>query len=184
MPRIYGDDHSGKLLLAFAGETAKTEGKRDSSLQALIPEFKKNEDRVQLLEILDAATGKTAGSLSVVATGNPDIVVAGDRVLVTSRNRTVIYSTSSRQQVGAIFGNSVEAHAEQSLIAALNDSWHLSLYDLNTLAKKEEFAFASPIGAIRFTRAGDKLLVLTTDQMLYVLSTSGPSNVIQASTPN
>jgi hypothetical protein len=180
LPRIAGDDRSGKLLLVFARDTAKNEGKRDTSLQALMPEFNKNKERVQLVEILDAATGKAAGSLSINASGVPDIVVAGDRVLVTSPPRTVAYSITTRQEIGAIFATNVEAHAEQSLIAALNDPWHLSLYDLNTLAKKDEFTFASPVAATRFTRAGDKLLVLTRDQTLYVLNTSGVSKVIQA----
>jgi hypothetical protein len=184
MPRVYMRESQGKFVLMFVGEAAKTESKRDSNLQQVLPQWKKNQERVQLVEIVDANTGQTESSLPITAAHIPDVLVAGDRLLVNSGNRIVAYSITAKQQVGAIFGSDMEAHQGRSLFAALNDRWHISVYDLVSLTKKDGFAFANRIAGFRFTHDGGKLLVLTNDQTLYVLDLADTGKVINAAAPS
>src|SRR5207248_4566540 len=72
-PLVYMDDVSEKVIVLFSGDSARNESKHDSDLRELLAEWKKNEQRTELAEILDAATGKTEASLVITATGDPAV---------------------------------------------------------------------------------------------------------------
>lgn len=173
LPSIYS--RSGHVVLMFVPEAAKREARQDTSLQDLLPHSRNEERSSRILEVLNAKTGQVESSLTILAAGGPDLEVAGDRLLVSERNRITSYSLSQKKEVGSLFGNSPVANAERNLLATANDRWHITLSDLTSLSKKDQFAFASPVAALRFSADGSKLYVLTQDQTFFVLSTDGPA---------
>jgi len=48
----------------------------------------------------------------------------------------------------------------------------LTVYDLNSMEKRDQFTFSSPISLTRFSPDGQSLFVLTANQTAYVLDMS------------
>ncbi len=85
-----------------------------------------------------------------------------------STNRLLVYSLSSGEQKGKFFGRRPTI-SPGGLLAAENERGQLSVYDLNSLARREEYVFTSPIAYTGFAPDGKRLFVLTADQTAYVL---------------
>ena len=62
------------------------------------------------------------------------------------------------------------------MLCAGNESGQLTLYDLTTLAKRDEFVFESPVALATFVKEGRQLFVLTEDQNVFLLDTSRVPN--------
>jgi len=66
------------------------------------------------------------------------------------------------------------------LLAAQNESGNLSLYDLDTLGKREDYVFVSPIAHVDFAADGKRLFVLRENQNAYVGGLNPPQSTAAA----
>jgi hypothetical protein len=173
---------NGNLALLYDPETARQQVKVDPALRDAIPNSDKMARTTSVIEVLDLATGKTKAAIPVMTKNRldfgwdfsswlPQVAIAGERLLFAQGNRITSYSLAEKKGVGVVFGNSPVANAPRNLLATRNDRWHVTLRDLDTLQKKDEFGFASPVATMRFSSDGNKLYVLTQDQTFFILST-------------
>ena len=58
------------------------------------------------------------------------------------------------------------------LLCVENEVGKLAVYDLDTLEKRDELVFSSPISMLRFSLDGRRLFVLTVNQTAYVMDVS------------
>lgn len=185
MPTTYV--RNGHVALVFSLDAAKRQAKEDPVLSQAATQ-QPGKDRVtHIVLLLDAKTGQTQGAVaiavystdssifSVVQRVTLQVEVAGDRLLIGEENRVSAYSISGNKEAGAFFGNAPVANSARNLLATRSDRWHVTLRDLNTLARVDDFNFASPVAAMKFSADGSKLYVLTQGQTFYVLSTGGPA---------
>src|SRR5439155_9377140 len=85
------------------------------------------------------------------------------------------YSISEKKETGAFFGSAPVTNRARSLLATRHYRWHVTLRDLNTLVRRDEFSFASAVAAMKFSSDGTKFYVLTQDQNFFVIATDGAS---------
>ena len=71
-----------------------------------------------------------------------------------------------------MFGAYAAVSPASKLLCIENESGKLAVYDLETLEKRDEFTFTSPISMLRFSQDGRRLFVLTTAQTVYILDMS------------
>ncbi len=128
-----------------------------------------------LLQTLDARTGRQTGAL-LVETGKGSFRVAGvasagDLLLISdTENRVLVYSLADGEQKGRFFGGSPAASKAAGLLSVENERGQLAVYDLATMAKRDQFTFTSPVSLTRFSPDGKRLFVLTANQTAYVLN--------------
>jgi WD40 repeat protein len=179
-PTVESDRPEGNLVFSWPANSdgAKLEIKNSPALGARWPKLDANGEDY-FLEILEPRTGKIIGS-SIVHSGkgafriqsaeaSSDWLVVGD-----NRNRLLVYSVKSGEQTGILFGRRPVLSETASLLAAENERGQLSLYDLATLARREQYVFTSPIAYSYFAADNRRLFVLTGNQTAYFISLPKP----------
>lgn len=157
------DSDDGKELL-----------KSDPSLRPRLQQMKK--DGVYLVEIVDLKSGAVRGRFPIDTGNNSirirDLYVSGDRVvLMDSQNRILLFSMTGEPK-GHLFGDYATASADGRLLCVEEKPGVLTVLDSDSLAKRDEFTFASWIALARFSPDHKRLAVLTADQTYYVLDTA------------
>jgi hypothetical protein len=188
-PSIWGDAAGKRLVLYWNGTTsgAKNEIKNDGALSQRLGGTKFAEEDY-LLEVIDAASGKSLGGVAV-NTGKgsfrpEDAISAGNWLLVSDNaNRMLVYALATGEEKGRLFGNHPAFSAVSGLLAAGNERGQLTVYDLPTLAKRDEFLFSSPVAFSSFSADGKRLMVLTENQNIYVLDVSGAMHAAATTAP-
>jgi hypothetical protein len=61
---------------------------------------------------------------------------------------------------------------ESNLLCVENAEGRLSLHDLASFDRRQQFTFPSRVSLVRFSENGKRLFVLTADQTVYVLDVS------------
>jgi len=126
---------------------------------------------------LDLKDGKALGKL-LIETGKgsfriTDVLTSGDWVAISdTQNRTLVYSLSSGQQKGKVFGRLTAISPESNLLCVENGEGLLTLHELASFEKREQFTFPSRVSLVRFSDDGKRLFVLTSDQTVYLLDVS------------
>ena len=126
------------------------------------------------MKVLVLKSGKTLGRL-LIETGKgsfriTDVFASGDWVVISdTQNRTLVYSLSSGQQKGKVFGRLAAVSPLSALLGVENGEGLLTVYDLVSFSKRQEFTFPSRISLLRFSDDGKRLFVLTANQTVYVL---------------
>jgi hypothetical protein len=140
------------------------------------------------VEVLDARNGSFRGGVfldtgkgsyrvtSTYAVG--DWLVAAD-----NQNRTQLYSISTGESKGKLFGRGPALGQASGLLCVESDRGHLNLYDVASLQKRDEFIFASPVSMVQFAADGKRLFVLTGNQNAYILDVSGLAGASSAAKP-
>jgi WD40 repeat protein len=101
---------------------------------------------------------------------------AGDWLAIgDDSNRLHIYNLKTGEAVGSVFGESANSAATPEAFAVANAPGQLAVYDFATLKRRDEFAFAHEISFARFSADGQRLFVLTNDQVAYVLDIAKPA---------
>ncbi len=165
------------LMWPAGAATVRDETRKDAALSKNLSALKEKEGDY-FLQVLDAATGTARGAL-FLETGKgsfdvDDVFVAKDWVVIAdSQNRVLVYALSTGAQAGHVFGSRVSIGAAAGLLCVENGPGRLRLYDLATLRLRDEFTFAHAVSMSAFTPDGRRLLVLTADQVAYVLDVSG-----------
>ncbi len=174
--RVNPETQTMVLYWTLDEDHARDEVKRDPALKARVAAMKEKEGDY-LLHLVDVRNGNLLGKL-LVETGKrsfriSNVYASGDWVVITdTQNRVLIYSLSSGEQKGRMFGSKSAVSVPAGLLCVENERGQLSLYDLATLAKRSELNFASPVSWAEFSGDGRRLFVLTANQTAYVFDLS------------
>ncbi|MGA9770043.1 MAG: hypothetical protein WBV94_13455 [Blastocatellia bacterium] len=164
------------FLLPVSSEAARAEIQNDAALTRQLAAMNEKEGDF-LLQAFDIRTGKPIGRL-LIETGKgsfriSDADVVGDQVVIfDTRNRIMVYSLSSGEQKGKIFGSRAAIHSSGKLLGVENECGQLTIYDLPSMEKRDEFIFPNRISLMSFAQEGKSLFVLTANQTAYVLDVS------------
>ncbi len=177
-PRVWVAWTKGTLALVWDAndEAARSEIKSDARLSQQLSRMKEKEGNY-LVDILDATDGSDRGKL-LIETGKgsfrlSNVFGAGNWVIISdTQNRVLIYSLKSGELKGRVFGGSATVSLDKNLLGVENERGKLALYDLNTMDKRDEFVFSSPLSMFRFSPDGSRLFVLTVNQTVYLLDVS------------
>jgi len=174
-PRHWLNSRSGTMALLWPVSTkaAAAEIKSSPALSAQMSGLKEKEGDY-LLKVLDLHNGKPLGQL-LIETGKGsfrirEVIVNGDLIVISdNQNRTLVYSLSTGRQKGKIFGGRADVSTASNLLAAENGDGLMTLYDLESIDKREQFTFPSRISLLRFSEDGKRLFILTANQTTYIL---------------
>lgn len=174
-PRVWVSPRQETLALVWdvTDDAAKDEIKADPKLAAQLSAMKEKEGDY-LVQVLDAKDGSRKGSL-LIETGKgsfrlKNVYASGDRVVVTDNlNRVLVYSLATGEQKGRAFGNYAAVSDALSLMCVENERGKIAVYDLSTMEKRDELIFSHPVSMLRFSGDGRRLLVLTSNQTVYVM---------------
>ena len=177
-PKVWIDSGEATVVLSWPTSTnaAKAEIKSDAALARRLAAMKEKEGDY-FLQVLDANTGKVLGRL-LIETGKgsfriENVFAANDWVVISdTENRVLVYSLSTGEQKGKVFGKSAAINSAGNLLCVENESGKLTIYDLVSMEKRDQLVFSSPVALMRFNRDGKSLFVLTASQMAYVLDIS------------
>jgi hypothetical protein len=173
-PVPYSDPQGERVAL---GWRAMTSG--GQALAKRYPALKGQMDAVKLtmndavFEVLEAASGKSVGTALVRVGWGADsfdsVFSVGDFLIcVRDEARATVYSLSTGQIQTRVFGRYVSASAAAGLLAAA-DGNYLRLYRLENGNKVDEYLFPNAPVYTRFSAEGARLLVLTAEQLVYVI---------------
>jgi hypothetical protein len=129
-------------------------------------------------EILDARSGKSVGGVLIQVGSGPVSYDAafsvGDALfLIKDGKRVSIYSLQDGSLKARLVGGTPTANAQNNLFAMREGPGRLIIYDLTTAAKLDQQLFPDSIAYSHFSADGNRLLVLTSHQVAYVLDVSG-----------
>ena len=164
------------MLWDVSSDAAKSEIASDPKLTQQLARMNEKEGDY-FLKIVEAQTGNEIGNL-LIETGRgsfrlSNIVGAGDSVIVTdTQNRVLVYSLKTGERTGRVFGGYATVSQVSKLLCVENERGKIAVYDLESMEKRDEFSFSSPISMLRFSRDGRRLFVLTTAQTVYVIDVS------------
>jgi hypothetical protein len=182
-PRVWVEPRESTMILSWpvAAKYVRDEIKSDNGLSKRLAAMKEKEGDY-FLTVLDAKTGETKGKL-LIETGKGsfrivNVFAAGDYVVIAdSQNRVLVYSLATGEQKGRVFGSRaiIGGIGVQSdgLMCVENERGKLTIYDLASLEKRDEFTFSHPVSLTSFSRDGKRLFVLTANQSAYVLDVAG-----------
>ncbi|HKQ76419.1 MAG TPA: M48 family metalloprotease [Blastocatellia bacterium] len=182
-PRVWADSSEGTMVLSWpvTSKYARDEIKSNAELSKRMAAMKEKEGDY-FLQVFDAKTGATKGKL-LVETGKgsfriASVFAAGDYVVIAdTENRVLVYSLSKGEQKGRVFGSRAVIGRMDGQSAGLmcveNERGKLTIYDLASLEKRDEFTFTHPVSLTSFSQDGKKLIVLTANQSVYVLNVDG-----------
>lgn len=177
-PRVWMDPLEQTMVLSWAvsARAAQAEITSDPGLTKQLTTMNEKEGDY-FLQVVNAATGKTIGRL-LIETGKGSfrisrVFAAGDYVVISdTRNRTLVYSLSTGEQKGKVFGGRAALSSATRLLCVENESGQLILYDLASMQERDRFIFSSPVSLARFSTDGKSLFVLTARQTVYFLDVS------------
>jgi len=125
-----------------------------------------------VFEVLDVRTGEPLGTVFVRVGGGPESFEAafsvGDSVVFQRRDHITVYSLSSGRVTAKAYGHDPSATGSTNLLATA-DGHRLTLVDLNTGLKRDEYLFPDAPVYSHFSTDGKRLLVLTEQQFVYIL---------------
>jgi hypothetical protein len=153
-------------------QAAKSVAKEDSDAAAAISRHK-DKDSALFVQVLDLDTGKLRAQLTF-DTGNHSFqveegIASKDRLIIADNQHRVLVYSFDGELKGTIAGHSPEVSAGADLLTLRTESGELELYDLANLQKRNTYDFNSQVAFNGFSGDGKRLLVLTTDQVVYVL---------------
>ncbi len=164
------------MVWDVSSDTAKSEINSDPQLTQILTRMKEKQGDY-FLKIVDAQTGNDIGKL-LIETGKGSfrlsgILAAGESVIITdTQNRVLVYSLKTGEQKGRVFGAYATISPVSKLLCVENEDGKIAVYDLESMKKRDEFTFSSPISMLRFSRDGRRLFVLTAAQTVYILDVS------------
>ena len=174
-PRAWANPDEGTIVLGWgvATSAAKAEIQRDPALKARLALLREKEGDY-FLQVLDARRGNVLSQL-LIETGKGSfriqhVFAAGESIVISdSQNRVLVYSLATGEQTGKAFGGRPAVAKATGLLCVENERGQLTLYDLKTMTKRDNFVFSSPVSLARFSADGTRLFVLTANQTAYVL---------------
>ena len=146
----------------------------DRPLKRQFDQLHAKKDEVELIEIVDLATGNTRGRL-LIDSANANLRVTSpisvrDCLMFTDdHNRTLAYSLATGKQTGHAFGSPIDVTDDGHVVAVQNDKGEVSLFSLPAMEKVDDLMFPSEVVFGRFNKDGTEFFVLTAEQTAYRL---------------
>jgi hypothetical protein len=174
-PTVWLGAHNETTVLSWPvlAKAAQDEIKGKTALSQRLKAMDEKEGDY-LLQILDARTGMAKGSL-LIETGKGSfrinsVFAVNDWVVISdTENRVLIYSLATGEKKGQVFGGSAAIAPASGLLSVENAGGQLTVYDLATMQKRNQFTFSHRVSLTRFSQDGKQLFVLTANQTAYVL---------------
>ncbi len=172
-PDLMGGEGVIVLSWPVSANTARAAIGSEPRLKAQLAQMKEKEGDYYL-EIWEARTGNNLGRLLVeTSKGSFRIsraLAVGDWVVLTdTTNRVLVYSLSTGKLHGRVFGSRATLSAVSGLLAVENERGVVSVYDLGSMEKRDQYVFSSPVSVAAFTSDGSRLRVVTANQTVYSL---------------
>jgi hypothetical protein len=176
-PGYHVDPRSNSLVLYWLADSqsAKAAAKEDPEAAAAIARFK-DKDSTLFVQAYELNTGKLRAE-TTVDTGKHSFQVveamatSNRLVIADNKSRILVYSFDG-QLKGTIAGHAPQVSAEAGLMTVKTESGKLELYDLANVQKRNNYDFNSRVAFNGFSGDGKRLLVLTSDQVVYVFDPS------------
>ena len=177
-PRYWVSPREGTMTLVWpaASKAAAADIKANAELARQMNALKEKQGDY-LLKVVDLKKGEPLGEF-LMETGKGsfrirDVIASGDRVAVSdNQNRTLVYSLASGQQLGKVFGSWPALSTAGNLLCVENKDGLLELYDLTSFEKRQQYSFGGRLSLVRFSPDGKRLLVLSANQIVYLLDVS------------
>ena len=174
-PRFNFDSFSGRLILYWrlGSDVGKARLKDDPQLAARANELG-NKDDDYLMEIVDAFTGSTVGTL-LLETGKGSFFIrygfseGNWLVLTDNEHRVLVYSIKDGALRHRFFGSNAAVNPARNQIVVENYPGEVTVYDLDSGDSVARMNFGREVAFLRFTLDGRKLFVLSKEQTAYAL---------------
>lgn len=174
-PRVFIDEYAGTMVFSWnvKSDHAKAEIKADPKLKERLAAMGEKEGDY-FIQTVEARTGKPVSTL-LVETGKgsfriEDMFAAGDWLIISDTSkRVLLYSLATGEQKGKYFGLAPAISKAAGLLSVETERGQLTLFDLATGERRDRFDFSSPVSLAHFADDGQRLLVLTADQTVYLL---------------
>jgi WD40 repeat protein len=177
VPRFRLLPDRGKVLLSWRASTSAAQEEIRKHSQ-LLEEFNSLKDKreFQLLEVLEASDGSvlktTLLDAGQVVWGITETHAGEPKLILLHGHRTLVRPLSGRIIEGRIPGRPLALSPDGSLLAVTNESGQLAIYNIDSMEKLKELAFADRILLVQFSQNEKSLFVLTGDQTAYFLQLS------------
>ena len=178
-PSVHVAAGGGRVALAWSlpSEAAERSASADPALRTRLAGLKAK-DGDYLIETLEASSGRTLGWLVVETSLGSfrvrQVLVDGDwAVVADDQRRTLLYSLATGQGRGKLFGETPVLSATAGLLGVVAQPGRLAFYRLDSLEKRAELAFGSPLVFTSFAEDGRRFLAVTSDQVAYLFDTAG-----------
>jgi len=134
---------------------------------------------VPVVEVVDTRTGETRGGVLLhhVASSAQlsGVQVHGDTVVASLKdNRVLVYSLSSGELAGRLFGREPVVNTSGRFLSVANHAGDLVLYGLPSLDELRRYRFSAPVTVVHMDDVGRRLFVLTNQQTAYSLEIPSP----------
>lgn len=179
IPVPFADPQGERIVLGWRATTPGGEAlaKQYPKLKQEISAAKLTMDDA-VFEVVDGASGNGVGAVLVrvgFGPGSFDFVFSVGDYLICVRDgaRVTVYSLTSGEIQGRVFGYHAAASAKGGLLAA-SEGNRLRLFSSEDGAKQDEYLFTDEPMYTHFSADGTKLLVLTAEQHVYVLDVATP----------
>jgi WD40 repeat protein len=173
-PGYHVNSRTNSLVLYWqaSSDSAHAIGKEDSDAAAAISRFK-DKDGILFVQVFDLDSGKLRAEMTInsgkhsfqisAAMATADCLVIAD-----NQNRVLVYSFEGEPK-GTIAGHSPEVSSKSDLLTVRTEPGELELYDLANAKQRTAYDFDSPVACNGFSADGKRFVVLTSDQVIYVL---------------
>ena len=181
------DTETGRALFWWGTwqSTAKNELKKYPELKSVA------KDSDYFFELLDLRKNAVLSAL-LVSTNKRSFEIkecSFDKswmAITTKDNSVIFYSLTTGKETGHVFGYAPLLSADSGVLVVLLSDTILNIYDLATTEFRTRLKFGAPVIFRAFSNDGKKLLVMTSDQMIYVIDLSPDSSnpaALQSRTP-
>jgi hypothetical protein len=174
-PVPFVDSQGKNLVLAWEASTeaARSAAKRCPKAWPSFQDSKPTRNDT-FFEVLDSTTGQTRGGILVRTGSGPlsfDSVAAVGSMLIVAKagGRVTLYSLHDGEVKARLNGSMLAADEQTQLLTLVENDTHLGIYDLRNGKKLAMRHFGQPILYVHFSEDGKRLLVLTRQQIVYVL---------------
>ena len=155
-----------------SSQSAKSIAKDDRKAAAAIERFK-DKDSALFLQVFDLDTG-TLRAETAIDTGKhsfqvTEALATQDRLIIADNQKRVLVYTLDGEQKGIVAGQVPEVSPGSDLMTVQTEPGELQLYDLRDVQQRRAYEFNSRVACDDFSGDGKRLLVLTADQVVYVL---------------
>jgi WD40 repeat protein len=180
VPTPFADPQGDRVVLGWVAtsETAKSETKK---LRKEFAGLRKSNltDHDTFFEVLDSRSGKTVGAAFAQIGAGPEefefVFAAGDSLILVKDEIRITVLTLSTGQVAARLTGSIPAASGATNLLAVSDGRRLTLYDLKTGIKRDEYLLPDEMAYLHFSASGKQLFVLTTHEIAFVLDVAPTS---------
>jgi outer membrane protein assembly factor BamB len=179
-PVVYTNPQGDRIVLGWGARTGggKEAAEHNPAAKNLMKQVKVT-DHDSVFEVLDARSGKTIGAAFVQTDSGADtfdsVFSEGDWLVLVKDGRSVsAFSLSTDSQVAQETGYAPAISAEAGLLSVVGDAGHFTILNLKAPAQKHEYTFPSSVAYAHFSADGKRILVMTEDQIVYVLNVAAP----------